>query len=298
MKNSNDTCSRRRTLPTRPLRGFTLIELLVVVAIIALLVAILVPALQGAREQANRAVCLSNQHQLAIGLTIYALNNRDMLPAARVPTNNEPANVEDGKSDWSIGGNASLSFACKNGGTWYGLGLLFYEKYLDDPKFLYCPSQTVNPDYMWPSGWEDNPNNVTTSYLYRVFSQISVGISYTQMMALNHLRTDQLLSPIAMSSDIFIDYGQGSVAIGHFDKPGNWPHKKPNVVNVAYSDGHAAPTDVDLVEPAIFKRACADPNDILDYDQWAFLFFRGLDDGKFTELKKAFYLGPQKLPWE
>ena len=52
-------------------KGFTLIELLVVVAIIALLVAILVPTLTGARRQAKVVVCSSNLHQIGAGLAIY-----------------------------------------------------------------------------------------------------------------------------------------------------------------------------------------------------------------------------------
>jgi len=52
--------------------GFTLIELLVVIAIIAGLVAILVPVLRGAREQARRAFCLSNLRQLTTAWIIYA----------------------------------------------------------------------------------------------------------------------------------------------------------------------------------------------------------------------------------
>ena len=56
-------------------QGFTLIELLVVVAIIALLVSILLPSLQDARELARRSVCGSNLHQLSIGLHLYANDN-------------------------------------------------------------------------------------------------------------------------------------------------------------------------------------------------------------------------------
>lgn len=52
-------------------RGFTLIELLVVVAIIALLVAILVPALQGARDQATQSVCGNNMRQHALAFVLY-----------------------------------------------------------------------------------------------------------------------------------------------------------------------------------------------------------------------------------
>ena len=61
-------------------RGFTLIELLVVVAIIALLVSILLPSLQRAREQAMMAPCAANLHQLGIGLTMYTEDNRYRLP--------------------------------------------------------------------------------------------------------------------------------------------------------------------------------------------------------------------------
>lgn len=61
-------------------RGFTLIELLVVVAIISLLIAILLPALQHAREQARSTVCLANMKTLATGVFQYAGDWNDWLP--------------------------------------------------------------------------------------------------------------------------------------------------------------------------------------------------------------------------
>jgi prepilin-type N-terminal cleavage/methylation domain-containing protein len=53
-------------------RGFTLIELLVVIAIIAVLMAILLPALNRVKEQGKRAVCLSNLRQLTMAWIMYA----------------------------------------------------------------------------------------------------------------------------------------------------------------------------------------------------------------------------------
>ena len=56
-------------------RGFTLIELLVVISIIALLVSVLMPSLQGAREQAKSVQCLSNLRNLGAAMTIYRGDN-------------------------------------------------------------------------------------------------------------------------------------------------------------------------------------------------------------------------------
>ena len=56
-------------------RGFTLIELLVVVAIIAILMAILIPTLNRAREQGKRVACLSNLKQFGLAWIMYADDN-------------------------------------------------------------------------------------------------------------------------------------------------------------------------------------------------------------------------------
>ncbi len=74
MRSGADTCTARE-------RGaFTLIEVLVVVAIIALLVAILLPSLARAREMSRRSVCASNLHQQGVGFSAYSADNKANLP--------------------------------------------------------------------------------------------------------------------------------------------------------------------------------------------------------------------------
>src|SRR4051812_8697381 len=70
----------RRTSFSSRSRAFTLVELLVVIGIIALLVAILMPALNRAREAANRVVCQSNLRQVGLAVNTYVANNNGWLP--------------------------------------------------------------------------------------------------------------------------------------------------------------------------------------------------------------------------
>lgn len=77
-------------------RSFTLIELLVVVAIIALLISILIPALSKARENGRRAVCMSNLHHIALAFQQYFHDNDDHPPlAAMLPDDPDEANQPD-----------------------------------------------------------------------------------------------------------------------------------------------------------------------------------------------------------
>ncbi|MEM6332014.1 MAG: prepilin-type N-terminal cleavage/methylation domain-containing protein [Planctomycetota bacterium] len=90
--------------------GFTLIELLVVISVIALLVATLLPALQGARSTAQRVQCMSNLRKIMIGTVSYTADEQDYLPSA---SNKGSAAAPGGQSGaswiWRLAGLGYIS---------------------------------------------------------------------------------------------------------------------------------------------------------------------------------------------
>ena len=76
--------ARRTASESKPLRGFTLIELLVVISIIAVLVGLLLVAVQAARESARRASCLNNFRQIGVAINVFAATHGYFPPNSEI----------------------------------------------------------------------------------------------------------------------------------------------------------------------------------------------------------------------
>lgn len=115
--------------------AFTLIELLVVVAILALLVAILLPSLRGARLQAQRVYCASNLHQQSLALSMYISDQKDRLPYVECPLWSKYSTT--GQWDWNADPTALTPTGEKLWPFSYQNVML---RYLLDRKADLCPS--------------------------------------------------------------------------------------------------------------------------------------------------------------
>jgi len=121
---------KEKTIMTRSQKVFTLIELLVVIAIIAILAAMLLPALSKARDKARSIGCINNLKQMGLGVFLYASDYDDYIVPGRCPPN-EPWN----SGDW-------FGLLSGYGGQTSGYGPIFLGNSTTKGTFI-CPSEGV-----------------------------------------------------------------------------------------------------------------------------------------------------------
>jgi prepilin-type N-terminal cleavage/methylation domain-containing protein/prepilin-type processing-associated H-X9-DG protein len=181
ISNSPKWFAGRKPTPPAAQGGFTLIELLVVIAIIAILAAILLPALAKAKSRALRMQCMNQLKQLDLGISLFVADNSEMFPAAGFGTGNTGHGVLAWDS-WIypyIGGSSSLSLdQAKNG------------IYAEDPadgaalgwatglKVMACPADNFQKVY-WMYGPDGNLQFTTRTYAMNCTGMGSSGYGTT-----------------------------------------------------------------------------------------------------------------------
>ncbi len=128
-----------RPVPPESRGGFTLVELLVVVVVLAILAALLLPSLRKISEQAARAQCASNLHQIGIGLFAYAADHGNALPAAAAgPTGAQQESWGYAVWPYIYGGTAAFLYP----GNCLQMGTPVYPVCL--PNVFRCPATKKN----------------------------------------------------------------------------------------------------------------------------------------------------------
>jgi prepilin-type N-terminal cleavage/methylation domain-containing protein len=183
--------------------GFTLVELLVVIGIIALLISILLPALNSAREAGHRTACLSNQRQLVLAWLQYANDNKQFLVS--------PATA-DGYG-WVGTGNTEA--ALKAGALW---------KYVPGSAAYKCPMDYLEHNHSYSvNNWLDHrsTNSMAIKRLSKVPRSSSVFVFIEESDLRGYNVNGFLLQP---TGNVWDDY------------PGVY-HKKGSCL--AFADAHA-----------------------------------------------------------
>ncbi len=222
---------------TKKPSGFTLVELLVVIGIIAVLISLLLPALNQAREAANRAACLSNLRQIGQMFHLYANENKDQI-ALGVRSNV----YQD---------NYTIRYLPEK--TFYSWGPYYVAGYMKAPRVMYCPASVGDlfHDYDGPS----NPWTPEAPGTINPWVRAGYGIrpmAHDGRPVLWRTATPQPIDrPVVDGSNVvwapypkLSKFKQRALATDLFPTPHRvlWRHKKG--INVVYADGSAKWYDI------------------------------------------------------
>jgi prepilin-type N-terminal cleavage/methylation domain-containing protein/prepilin-type processing-associated H-X9-DG protein len=227
-------------------KGFTLIELLVVIAIIAILMAVLMPALNRAREQGKRASCLSNLKQLQMAWITYAMENDDRIVngeayasgdgTAPVPTSGIHAGErwwvgDDCASDYMTGGKLAKEVQLQA----IRAGALF--PFVPAEKLYACPTGVRGEMRTYTITDAMNGLRRDGTYSGSVGARVNRTVLWVK-------KTTEITVPGPANRIVFLDEGRvtpDSYAT-HYLNPRWWdpPHvRHADGTNVSFADGHS-----------------------------------------------------------